>query len=46
MAVVGTKEVESHSLSIRTRQTGDLGSLSVESVLARLKEALGNHTDF
>jgi threonyl-tRNA synthetase len=46
MAVVGTKEVESHSLSIRTRQTGDLGSLSVESVLARLKEALDNHTDF
>ena len=46
MAVVGAKEVESHSLSIRTRQTGDLGSLSVESVLARLKEALGNHTDF
>jgi threonyl-tRNA synthetase len=46
MAVVGSKEVESHSLSIRTRQTGDLGSLSVESVLARLKEALGNHTDF
>jgi threonyl-tRNA synthetase len=46
MAVVGTKEVESHSLSIRTRQTGDLGSLSVESVLARLKEALGDHTDF
>ncbi|MFY7934420.1 MAG: threonine--tRNA ligase, partial [Microcystis aeruginosa] len=37
MAVVGAKEMESNSLSIRTRATGDLGVISVEEVVAKLE---------
>jgi len=40
MAVIGAKEVEAQALSIRTRGTGDLGSLPVDEVLAKLKEAI------
>ncbi|MFM7786946.1 MAG: threonine--tRNA ligase, partial [Microcystis panniformis] len=36
MAVVGAKEMETNSLSIRTRATGDLGVISVEEVVAKL----------
>jgi threonyl-tRNA synthetase len=40
MAVVGAKEVEAQALSIRTRGSGDLGSLPVAEVLEKLKEAI------
>ena len=43
MAVVGAKEMESNSLSIRTRATGDLGVISVEEVVAKLESAIQNH---
>ncbi|MGD1949105.1 MAG: threonine--tRNA ligase [Leptolyngbyaceae cyanobacterium] len=46
MAVIGAKEVENNSLSIRTRQDGDLGALSVPDVIARLKAALDSHGYF
>lgn len=46
MAVVGTKEMESNSLSIRTRATGDLGVISVEEVVAKLESAIQNHGNF
>ncbi|UBF26429.1 threonine--tRNA ligase [Kovacikia minuta CCNUW1] len=46
MAVVGAKEVESNSLSIRTRASGELGAIPVAEVLARLKAGNENHTDF
>jgi threonyl-tRNA synthetase len=46
MAVVGAKEVESNSLSIRTRAAGDLGSISVPEVLTRLQTALIHHEMF
>jgi len=46
MAVVGAKELESQSLSVRTRAGGELGSLSVEETLKRLQEAIANFADF
>ena len=46
MAVIGAKEVEANSLSIRTRQEGDLGAIAVPNVLTRLKEALDSHGYF
>ncbi|MEO0867347.1 MAG: threonine--tRNA ligase, partial [Cyanobacteria bacterium J06642_11] len=46
MAVIGAKEVEANSLSIRTRQEGDLGAISVASVMERLKAALDSHGYF
>ena len=35
MAVVGAKEVETNSLSIRTRASGELGVISVDEVVER-----------
>lgn len=46
MAVIGAKEVEANSLSIRTRQDGDLGAIAVPDVIARLKTALDSHGYF
>ncbi len=46
MAVVGAKEVEANALSIRTRASGELGSLPVAEVLERMKGAIANYTHF
>jgi threonyl-tRNA synthetase len=46
MAVIGAKEVEAHTLSIRTRASGELGSMAVPEVLERLQSAIANHTIF
>jgi threonyl-tRNA synthetase len=46
MAVVGAKEVESNSLSIRTRKSGDLGVISVPEVIERMQQAILNFDDF
>ena len=46
MSVIGDKEVEAQSLSIRTRKEGDLGAIALPEVLNRLKKALDNHGDF
>jgi threonyl-tRNA synthetase len=46
MAVVGAKEVEANALSIRTRASGELGSIPVIEVVERLKSAIVNYTDF
>ena len=50
MAVVGGKEVESNSLSLRVRRAGqateDLGSLPVDTVLERLKTAIAEQGGF
>ncbi len=40
MAVVGAKEVEAKSLSIRTRKSGELGALPVGEVLEKLKTSI------
>jgi threonyl-tRNA synthetase len=46
MAIVGNKEIESNSLSVRSRKCGDLGSVSVESVMARMSTAVASYVDF
>ncbi|HEY9744141.1 MAG TPA: threonine--tRNA ligase [Coleofasciculaceae cyanobacterium] len=50
MAVVGEKEVEANSLSIRTRAAGgqskDLGAIPVADVIERMKEAIASHKNF
>ncbi len=39
MAVVGEKEVETNSLSLRTRADGDLGSVTVDTTIERATAA-------
>ena len=46
MAVVGGKEVESQSLSIRTRAEGELGSLEIATVIDRLVNANTTNGNF
>ena len=46
MAVVGAKEVESNSLSIRTRSAGELGSIPVGAVIQKMTEAIANYENF
>ncbi len=46
MAVVGAKEVESNSLSIRTRAEGELGSLEIATVIDRLVKANDTNGNF
>jgi Threonyl-tRNA synthetase len=46
MAVVGAKEVESNSLSIRTRSTGELGSIPVMEVIQKMTKAIANYENF
>jgi len=40
LAVVGAKEVESGTLSVRGRKIGDFGALSVPEVVAGIKKAV------
>lgn len=42
MAVVGAQEVESNSLSIRTRISGDLGVIPVDTIIERISEAIAS----
>jgi threonyl-tRNA synthetase len=46
MAVVGAKELESNTLSIRTRASGELGAISVSEVIEKMQEANSHHTNF
>ena len=46
MAVVGAKEVEAQALSIRTRASGELGSLPIAEVLERMRDAIASYTNF
>jgi threonyl-tRNA synthetase len=46
MAVVGAKEVEANALSIRTRASGELGSLPTTEVTERLQTAIANYGTF
>ncbi|KPQ34891.1 MAG: threonine--tRNA ligase [Phormidesmis priestleyi Ana] len=46
MSVIGDKEVEAQSLSIRTRKDGDLGSMALPEVLERLQKGLSDRADF
>jgi threonyl-tRNA synthetase len=40
MAVIGDKEVESGELSVRNRKDGELGTISVEALAARMKQEI------
>ncbi|WP_309245646.1 His/Gly/Thr/Pro-type tRNA ligase C-terminal domain-containing protein [Desmonostoc muscorum] len=40
MAVVGAKEVETNTLSIRTRASGELGAIPVDEVVDKMKVAM------
>ena len=46
MAVVGAKEVESKSLSVRTRASGELGAMAVSEVLEKLQGAIAERSNF
>ncbi len=46
MAVIGEKEKEAQTLSIRTRAEGDLGVISVDDVINRLITAISTHEKF
>ena len=46
MSVIGAKEAESNSLSVRTRTSGELGMISVDEVLEKIQAAIANHTNF
>ncbi|HLP92212.1 MAG TPA: threonine--tRNA ligase [Nostocaceae cyanobacterium] len=46
MAVIGAKEVETNSLSIRTRASGELGAIPVNEVVEKLKAAISSFTNF
>ncbi|HEY9688828.1 MAG TPA: threonine--tRNA ligase, partial [Coleofasciculaceae cyanobacterium] len=46
MAVVGEKELETNSLSLRTRAQGDLGSLAVADTIARATAANRDRANF
>ncbi len=40
MAVVGAKKVETNTLSIRTRASGELGVIAVDEVVEKMKDAM------
>ncbi len=46
MAIVGDKELEANTLSIRTRASGELGAISVSEVIEKLTNAITNHSSF
>ncbi len=46
MAVVGAKELETSSLSIRTRASGELGSMPVSEVIEKMGKAISNFANF
>ncbi len=46
MAIVGSKEQEANTLSIRTRAAGELGSIPLNEVVERMANAIASHTAF
>ena len=46
MSVIGDKEVNGNTLSIRTRKDGDLGAIALPEVINRLETVLTNRSDF
>lgn len=46
MAVIGAKEVEANSLSVRTRASGELGAMPVEEVILKMQTAISQHSHF
>ena len=46
MAIIGDKELEGNTLSIRTRASGELGAIPVSEVIDKLTDAITNHSNF
>ena len=46
MAVVGAKEVETSSITVRSRFIGDVGTMSVDDFIRRTKSAIENIASF
>lgn len=46
MAVVGPKEVEMQTVTIRSRFGGELGTLTIDDFINRIKSATENRTSF
>eukprot|EP00252_Welwitschia_mirabilis_P001415 TRINITY_DN11281_c0_g1_i3.p1 TRINITY_DN11281_c0_g1~~TRINITY_DN11281_c0_g1_i3.p1 ORF type:complete len:560 (-),score=121.88 TRINITY_DN11281_c0_g1_i3:548-2227(-) len=46
MAVVGPKEVESGTLTVRTRHGAELGTMPIDEVIKKLQEAIINRSSF
>lgn len=46
MAIVGDKELDSNTLNIRTRASGELGAIAVAEVIDKLSNAIANQTKF
>ncbi|TAF50881.1 MAG: threonine--tRNA ligase [Oscillatoriales cyanobacterium] len=46
MGVIGAKEVEAQAISVRTRASGELGSMPVDEAIAKLSEAISSHGSF
>lgn len=44
MAVVGSKEVETQTVTVRSRFGGELGTMSVDDFISRIKLAIENPT--
>lgn len=42
MLIVGAKEVETNTVSIRNRSEGEIGSLSIEDTVAKIKQEIEN----
>lgn len=46
MAIAGAKEMESNSLSIRTRASGELGEMNVAEAIEKMQQAITHHSNF
>ena len=46
MAVVGAKEVESCTVTVRSRFVGDVGTMTVDDFVSRTKSAIENRASF
>lgn len=46
MAIVGEKEVDSQTLSVRSRKSGDMGAESIDAVLKRISTAIASNIDY
>lgn len=44
MLVIGDKEAEASSVSVRTRSGGDMGAMSVENFIARITGEIKSRT--
>jgi threonyl-tRNA synthetase len=46
MAVVGPKEVETQTVTVRSRFGGELGTMLIDDFISRIKSATENRTSF